>query len=280
MAGRERVNRVVIVASHRRSGTHLALDSLRVNALDLDPRFMTLERIEPRHPKHLPVGEFDRRLRSRSGTVLVKTHALPGRASWESGEAGAYAERLLEAWPSVYVHRDGRDVLVSLYHFIGSYSPNVTAQSFAEFIRAESSASDAVGISRAAYWQQHILQWLDHNPEATASFERMKADFPGAMADLASHLGLALRPSLSPVRLDERYGPGPKWQHRLRRGLSRFGITSPARSTAIRPRSGSSGGWRAQFDAADLAWFETQAGEAMRRLGYVDQGLPGPEPAS
>jgi hypothetical protein len=42
------------------------------------------------------------------------------------------------------------------------------------------------------------------------------------------------------------------------------------RSTAIQPRVGISGGWRASFDAADLAWFETQATEAMTVLGYED----------
>ena len=262
------MNRVVIVASHRRSGTHLALDSLRMNALDLDPRFMTLERIEPGHPKHLPVREFQRRLQSRAGTVLVKTHALPGRASWESDETGSYAEQLLQNWPSVYVHRDGRDVLVSLYHFVASYAPSVAAQTFGEFIRAEGSAVDAIGISRAAYWQRHVLAWLGHDPVATASFERMRLDFPGAMADLASHLGLQLRSSLSPVLLEER--GGPRWMRAVRRALARAGLASGPRSTAIRPLSGTSGSWRVAFDEDDLAWFENQASEAMRRLGYAD----------
>ena len=265
------MNRVVIVASHRRSGTHLALDSLRANALDLNPRFMTLERIEPGHPKHLPVAKFEERLRSRTGTVLVKTHALPGAASWADAEAGAYATRLQEEWPSVYVHRDGRDVLVSLYHFVRSYSPDVAAQSFGDFIRAQGTSRDSAGVSRAAYWQRHVLAWLDRGPAAIVSFERMKSDFPGAMADLASAVGLGLRPQLSPVLIEKRGAAGSIWSRALRRGLSRIGLAPPPRrSTAIRPRSGRSGGWRASFDEDDLAWFETQASEAMHRLGYTE----------
>ena len=40
-------------------------------------------------------------------------------------------------------------------------------------------------------------------------------------------------------------------------------------STAIRPRTGGSGGWQAAFGDGDLAYFESEASEAMRRLGYA-----------
>jgi hypothetical protein len=259
------VNRVVVVASHRRSGTHLVLDSLRANAKDVNPAFMTLERIEPTHPRHLPVAEFDRRLRGRTGTVLVKTHALPWASAWQAPEAGEYAAQLLAESPTIYVHRDGRDVLVSLYHFIQSYSPGVATQSFSEFIRSARTGRDALGISQAAYWQHHVLAWLDTGPTATASYEALQIAFDASLRTVAERLALELRPSLSPVGLEPRRGrlAGALGAVRRRLGLG------PGRSTAIRPRSGGSGGWRETFDEADLAWFETQASEAMRRLGYA-----------
>jgi len=40
------------------------------------------------------------------------------------------------------------------------------------------------------------------------------------------------------------------------------------RSTAIRPRSGSTGGWRDLFDVDDEAFFDAEAAEAMHSLGY------------
>ena len=259
------MNRVIVVASHRRSGTHLTLDSLRTNARDIHPAFMTLERLEPSHPKHLSVQEFDRRLRSRSGTVLVKTHALPEAGGWQSREAGQFAAQLLAGSPTIYVHRDGRDVLVSLYHFVRSYSPDVAGQSFAEFLRGAHSAPDAVGLSRAAYWQHHVLAWLDRGPTVTVSYEGMLADFAASVTAIADRLALDLRPTLSPVDLGAR----PGLAHAVMRPLLRRLGLGGRQSTAIRPRSGGSGGWRAAFQAADLAWFEAEASEAMRRLGYA-----------
>ena len=267
MAARPRclVNRVIIVASHRRSGTHLMLDSLRANAPDVDPTFMTLERIEPAHAKHLPPTEFDRRLRLLRGIVLVKTHTLPDARAWQSREAGEYAMRLLAVAPAIYVHRDGRDVLVSLYHYMRSYSTDVEWQPFGDFIRARQNAPGAPALSRPAYWQHHVLEWLKSQPRALAGFSSMQTDFEPTLRDIADRLDLRLRPTLSPITLDARGG----WANAVRSVLMRrFGVGGGRRSTAIRPRAGGSGGWRAAFDAEDLAFFESQAAEAMRTLGY------------
>jgi hypothetical protein len=257
------VNRVVVVASHRRSGTHLMLDSLRSNVRDVQRRFMTLERIEPSHEKHMPVAEFDRLLRSQSGVVLVKTHALPGAGAWQAPEAAAYASELLAEAPTIYVHRDGRDVLVSLYRFVGSYAPQVAAQSFAEFLRTNHTGKDAPGISRPAYWERHVLAWLDRGPTTTASFEGLQSEFEASLRSIADRLDLRLRPALSQVRLQPRGRRVPV----LHRGLRVLGLR-PAGSTAIRPQAGRVGGWQQVLDEADLAFFESQASEGMRRLGY------------
>jgi hypothetical protein len=257
------VNRVVVVASHRRSGTHLMLDSLRSNVRDVQRRFMTLERIDPFHEKHLSVAEFDRQLRAQKGIVLVKTHALPDPDTWPDREAGAYAAELLGATPTIYVHRDGRDVLVSLYRFAQSYSPEVAGQSFAEFLRSRHTGRDAVGVNRAAYWQQHVLAWLDRGPTTTASYEGLQGDFEASLQSIAKQLDLRLRPALSQVRLEPRRRRIPV----VDRVLRVLGLR-PAGSTAIRPQAGRVGGWRQAFDDADLAWFEAEASEGMRRLGY------------
>jgi Sulfotransferase domain len=261
------LKRVVVVASHRRSGTHLMLDSLRSNVRDVERRFMTLERIEPSHEKHMPVAEFDRRLRSQRGVVLVKTHALPDATAWQDREAADYASELLATAPTIYVHRDGRDVLVSLYRFAQSYSPQVAAQSFAEFLRANHTGLDAPGISRPAYWQRHVLAWLDRSPTTTASYEGLQGDFEALLRSIAERLDLGLRPALRQVPLEPR-GRRVPVLHRLQRVLG----LRPVGSTAIRPQAGRVGGWRQVFDDADLAWFESEAAGAMGRLGYASAG--------
>jgi hypothetical protein len=260
------VTRVVVVASHRRSGTHLVLDSLRSNGLDVNARYLTLERLDPAHERHLTVEQFDRRRRRGEGTTLVKTHTLPDPAAWRDPVAEAYARELLAEAPTVYVHRDGRDTLVSLYHYVASYSPQVAEQSFGEFMRAPHTAPDATGLSRAAYWQHHVLAWLDARPTTLVGYAELLADFPTVMAGLGTALGLGLRPDLQPVELEPPAGTVSSHARRVRRAIS---ANPGVVSTAIRPRTGGSGGWQAAFEGADLADFDRAASEAMRRLGYA-----------
>lgn len=267
------MNRIVVIASHRRSGTHLILDLLRRNGLGVDPSFVTLERLDPAHPKHLTVAELDRRLQSKRGVALVKTHALPNATAWPTRETGEYASELLARWPTIYVHRDGRDVLVSLYHFIASYSAQVAEQSFGEFIRAAHTGPDASGLSRAAYWQHHVLEWLRKAPTTRASYEELRRDFAAALPAIADRVGLPLRADLSPVLLDER-----RHSNLIVRGAQRLlRLRHPVSSSAIRPRAGMIGGWRAVFSETDARWFDNEAGAAMAVLGRDE---PVGEPSS
>jgi hypothetical protein len=260
------MSRAVIIASHRRSGTHLMLDSLRANARDVQQRTMTLDRIEPSHPKHLPLAEFDRRLRSKRHTVLVKTHGLPDQRAWQTSEAAAYATELVAAAPVILVHRDGRDVLVSLYHYLATFSPSVAEKSIAQFIRARRSSPDASARTLPAYWQYHVLSWLDAGPRAVAGFDELTTAFEPTIRDVADRVGLRLRRTITPVTLGSRPRPAERVRRVLRRSV---GVSVPRRSTAIRPRSGVSGRWRDEFAAADAALFHAEAGEALRRLGYT-----------
>ena len=241
------------------------LDSLRANARGVHRRFMNLDRIEPRHPEHIRIEEFDERLRSREGTVLVKTHSLPDPRAWQTPEAGRYAAELLADAPVIYAHRDGRDTLVSLYHYMASFSADIAQQSFAAFIRHQQSAPDAPALSRAAYWQHHVLTWARAKPRALAGFGEMLADFESTLRGVAERVGLELSATVAPVGLDGGPGKG-NVVRRLLGGQLRMG---PRRSTAIRPRGGATGGWRELFDADDVAFFDAEAGEAMRTLGYA-----------
>jgi hypothetical protein len=257
------VRRVIVVASHRRSGTHLLLDSLRANAPDVNPRFMNLDRIEPSHREHIPIPEFDRRLRARDGIVLVKTHTLPDARDWKTPETADYAMTLIAGAPTIYAHRDGRDVIVSLYHYMASYRSDVAQRPFGEFLRNQLSAPDAPVLSRPGYWQHHVLAWLGAQPRALASFAALQGDFESALRNLAKRLELRVRPNPAPVTL-----AGDRGLARTIRRLLPRRLRGGRRSTAIRPHGGRSGGWHEMFDADDVAFFQAEAAEAMETLGY------------
>jgi hypothetical protein len=266
MAGFEgQMTRAIIVASHRRSGTHLMLDLLRANAPGVSPSVMNLDRIDPTHPEHLPLAEFDRRLRARRRVVLVKTHALPDPRTWQSRAAGEYASDLIAASPTIYVHRDGRDVLASLYHYVASYSSDVAAQSFGDFLRARHNLPEAAGLSRPGYWQHHVFAWLDSRASALAGFAALRDDSGPTLRSLARQVGIEILQDIRTVTLDDRASRADALRGFVRR---RLGRGPGRRSTAIRPRTGRSGSWHDAFDAEALALFRADASAGMARLGY------------
>ena len=72
------------------------------------------------------------------GRVLVKVHDLPVATFWKLEEERAFARSVLRESPAIYVHRDGRDVMASLYYYMQSFDEDVKKQSFSEFLRSES----------------------------------------------------------------------------------------------------------------------------------------------
>ena len=72
----------VVVASFRRSGTHLTIDSLINNASDVHSAYLNLETLNPAHKEHVSDAAFVEQLnRERRKSVIVKTHFGPSLKS-------------------------------------------------------------------------------------------------------------------------------------------------------------------------------------------------------
>ena len=101
----------VIIASHRRSGTHWVIDTLRNNCPAINENFVNLDLIAPSSHSPLPLSEFDKQLNTLDGIVLVKTHTPVTLDPFlVSEDLQHYAAALLQRSRIIYVHRDGRDV--------------------------------------------------------------------------------------------------------------------------------------------------------------------------
>jgi hypothetical protein len=92
----------------------------------------------------------------------------------------------------VYMHRDPRDVIVSLYH-------QVTGR-FADFFNYHASLSDFIRdpYFGAASLQIFRMQWLDVCKRGLAlavSYEECHADFPGTLARIVEHYGFEASPA-------------------------------------------------------------------------------------
>lgn len=275
-------DRHLVVASHQRSGTHLTIDAL-LNNLEPYETYHDLDHLAPRHPDSVPTEAFEERL--RRGPAVLKTHAHRDlEAYFETPEATGLARRLLEEHPVVYVHRDGRDVLTSLYYYARENDDLLRSVSFSEFLarptplRVDDSVRE---LTPTAYWKRHVEDWLDRDPVHLVSFEAMKDRYEQSLRELASFVGLPLSTPITNVvrerdlaertllvRLrDKLY----KW---LRRNLGGVELTY----TSF--RSGRSGTFMELFDEDDLQRVESEIGPLLERLGYERAHPPAPSAAS
>ena len=260
-------SKTIVVATHRRSGTHWTIDALRNNSPDVSETFLTLERVSSDHDSPMPAPEFRRRLKTLEGRVLVKVHDLPVATFWKRDEERAFALSVLGESPVIYVHRDGRDVMVSLYYYMQSFDADVKHQSFSEFIRSESKL-DGVdsGMSRPAYWAHHARGWRQQANVLLVSYAALENDYETSVKEMAAFLGISVGRSLRTIDL-----PGKSAKPSLvGRALWKLGHRQKRLSSAVQPRRGSSGDWRNHFDDDDLIFFMAEAGDQMRLLRYVE----------
>ena len=260
--------KTIVIATHRRSGTHWTIDALRNNSPEICNGFLTLERIEASHDAPIPLDDFRLQLKGLDGRVLVKVHDLPTATYWKGEAERKFARSVLGSSPIIYVHRDGRDVMVSLYYYMQSFSEVVKGQSFSAFLRGEAALDGvATGLSRPAYWAHHAGAWLTQPNLLAVSYGALESDYEAALRGMAVFLDVKLNRSLRTIQL-----PGAQRKpFLLERIRWKLGIRQKKLSSAVQPRRGKSDDWRVHFSDHDLAFFMSEAGEMMARLGYLER---------
>ncbi len=255
----------IVVAGHRRSGMQWAIDALRYNSPDINDAYMSLEQMDAEHDAAIPLARFRRQLFNMEGRVLINVHDLPAADSWAGLDERQFARTVLQHSPAIYLHRDGRDVMVSLYYYMQSFSETARNQSFAEFLRGESApAGDAPALSRPGYWARHVQSWLKKDSLLPIAYDSLEAEYEATLRKMAAFLGVDLRPSFRPLM---RPGP-PESEATLGAVLGRLRARPWRGATADQARMGKSGGWRKHFNRRDREFFMREAGDAMKRLGY------------
>jgi len=256
----------IFVVTHRRSGTHWTLDALRNNSPDISLHFLTLEQISDTHAFAMSLYEFQTELDSTEGHVLIKMHDLPSMTYFENEKDRKFALSLREKSPVVYVHRDGRDVMVSLYHYVLSFRDDYAGMPFSEFLRMKNELDGDTNLSRPAFWAHHVQTWMEQPNLIAISYQSLENDYGNTLHRLAEFLGVTLNSNLQPINIRKPKQKPTVWQ----RIQYRIGLKREKVSSAVQPRKGKSGDWRNTFSDADLAFFMSEAGETMRELGYVD----------
>ncbi|MEM6393439.1 MAG: sulfotransferase domain-containing protein [Planctomycetota bacterium] len=255
-----KLGRPIVIVSHRRSGTHLTLDTLRLNFPE------TRGWKWPTRPQrdlytvveHLTQGNepIDRLLRraGRAQRPLFKAHSDPGLPALQQSHPELHAWLYQHAdW--VYVYRDVRRVMCSLHLYMRRFSPDAL-KPLAEFIRQEDH-----GRNRITAWRQHVEGWLDA-PDARVipiAFESLINDRVHTIRRLGNHLRLQPMPDEPrlPAKLRSRF------HSRVQRVLTvrPQATTTVGRSDGLQPVD-----WRQELTPDDLAWIDQQIGPLPQRL--------------
>ena len=255
----------VVIATHRRSGTQWAIDALRNNSPEISEAYMTLEQMEGGRDAVIPLADFRRQLLNLDGKVLINVHHLPIAEAWSGRDEWQFARTILNNSPTIYVHRDGRDVMVSLYYYMQSFSETVRNQSFADFLRGESAIAGAEsGFSRPGFWAHHVKSWLGKDNLLVVPYKDIETDYEATVGRMADFLKVSVYPNLQPVSaLGRQDGDGV-----IDNMLGRLGVPRRRGAGPHRQRIGKSGDWRRVFDRRDREFFMKEAGDMMRHLGY------------
>jgi len=186
--------------------------------------------------------------------------------------------------PAIYVVRDGRDVVVSLYYYhrrelaLGGRRAELANDFLRSILGAGYDIEDAranlpafiaslerrpfggllrsSGSRRLLSWPRHVADWMDRPGVLVVKYEDLLADTPGAMRRVARHLNVRI----STGALADLVG-----RHGFEATSGRApGVESPT----SHQRKGVAGDWRRLFTSEAAATFDDFAGDALRALGY------------
>jgi estrone sulfotransferase len=157
----------------------------------------------------------------------------------------------------IYVVRDGRDVVVSYYHFLtgkGRFEG-----SFLDFLNAQD--------LKAGLWQEHVTSWLLNADQASfllVRYEDLHRQAASEVTRMARFIGLPC----DQARLD--WAIENASFESMRKLESEKGRAFDADSPSQMVRTGTVGGWRDHFEEVHKEAFKRHANRVLLQLGYAE----------
>lgn len=233
----------ILVASHERSGTHLLIDLLRNNLEEYRKWYLTTGGIANRNSNLR--RKFSILNRLQASPRVIKTH-LPEHEFQELVKYNDLCRQILENSIRIYIYRDGRDVLTSMYR-----RQAVNSQPFNEFIRNRVFYKEAVE-SRVSYWAKHVRDWQLSKNTLVITFEDIITNPMSTLTNISNTFDLQLTSRIKDVRLSNielskvpRFGAS----NQLSDGISR---------SSIQFNGGIIGSHRTLFEDADLEFYYSE----------------------
>jgi len=252
----------IMIASHRRSGTHLTVDLFRRQFRECrswkfpgernDRLYVNLDMVLDRN-KELPPSVACKILR-RTAKALLKTHRIPSSNNKDTLQSFAQKDlsQLFEKADIVYVYRDGREVMSSYHQYRKGFDPKARC-SLAEFMRQDDS-----GVSRVKFWANHVQSWLSLSGVITLKYDEVINNTQATLRRLGSAF------QMEPLYLQPLL-PKPLENQTASR-CSRLFRIRPESTAILAP--GEKENWRVAFTLSDRQFFHDEAGTLLIELGY------------
>jgi len=189
----------------------------------------------------LEIAAHRQRLQTMAAPRMIKTHRLPD-------------PRLARV---IYLLRDGRDVMVSYFHFLrkqGRFEGD-----FLTFLQQD---------ARPRAWQEHVTSWLEAGPPCDlllVRYEDLVLDTAAELTKMARFAGLPCEPER--FRFSIEHSSFEEMRAIERQKGRAFG---PQGKDFQFVRKGMVGDWREAFEAPHKALFKKQANRALIRFGYAE----------
>ncbi len=198
------MNSHVVVLSHRRSGTHFMLDSIANNFKTYGSPLLTLDQlIFFPGVEMVPIESFLAGL--ETGPRLIKSHSHADVRGYFQRDKTVcdLAVCLLKSAKIIYMFRDGRDVLTSLYHWRRSWEPKINRMMFRDFVRMPNDFGHnpyQLEMNLIEYWRSHIEGWLGAPNLLPISYEELRFEYKQTLTKVGEFIGHDLPRNLKEMR--------------------------------------------------------------------------------
>lgn len=260
----------IIVASHRRSGTHLTIDAIANNfrTYSKTPSIssVTLDHLSAINQWELTPVELKSRIENVPSILKTHSHGIVHDFFIGDMNLKGFIQQIFDEAKIIYVHRDGRDVMVSLYHYERNFNQVAKEQSFTEYLRASNSFDVPTyqnEMDRVEYWRFHINSWIKKENILVVSYDDLQNEYAASLQKIAAFIEEPLEQDIRDVR---RRANGNYYISKIKRRLLKQ--AGNVRYSSVGFRKGVSGDWKEHFSEEDLSFFAEKGGELNRRLGY------------
>ncbi len=250
----------IIVISHRRSGTHLTIDSIINNFFEYNKSsFLNLNEHKIKQPEY--TKNFLKKIKQNN--KIIKTHFLPDFSIYNlDNQLTKKIKILFKNSKLIYVYRNGLDVMVSLYEYMKKYDNKIKSMNFDEFLKTENNFDNTKEkFNRTVFWKYHIKSWQnsEFNDILYLKYEDFINNYKNTLIKIKQKFNLNIKDNIVDIRIDQNSNK------LLKKFMNRF---KGLQKTSVSARKGKIGDYINYFSEKSLKEFLKENENFLKNLGY------------